>query len=523
MHCVIGTGPSAATAARVLAKRGLEVCIVDPSFGPGEATRELTTRMCQSEPGDWAPQDVTALKANMQASGDGIPRKLVYGSDFPYRQVAGAPPVELVDAEMLRSFAEAGLSNVWGACILPYPDAELSDWPVALGEMQEHYRSVLASIPFSGADDALSELFPHSPSPTQPAVTSPQCETLLADLSRKERSLRRKGIRFGAARLAVTTDMEGRFCRRCGLCLYGCPYRLIYSASQTLEPLRSAENVVFKRGLWVHSVEQRVSGVRINARRCDNGEAVTIEADKAYLGAGVVESTRILLQSLAAFDEPLIGLHSDRFVLPLIRLQKSRGIANDPLHTMAQVFLEIQDSNLCDELVHVQLYGYNELFRQAIDDKLGGLKRWVGPLAEAILLERLMVGFGYLHSKRSAKLEFRLERDGHLRIRGVRVAETQKLCRAVVAKLRAAGVGFRTFVGGANVAAPGGGNHSGGTFPMAATPGRFQSSASGVPSGFRDLHVVDASVLPSLSATTITLTAMANASRIASRALTESQ
>ncbi len=523
MHCVIGTGPAAATAARVLAEQGLDVWIVDPSFGPGHATRELTARMSRSEPSGWAPQDLASLKANMQASGDGIPRKLVYGSDFPYRQVDGAPSVALDDAEMLRSFAEAGLSNVWGACILPYPDAELSDWPVAPGEMQEHYRSVLGSIPFSGANDALGELFPHSPSPSQPAVTSPQCEALLNDLARKDASLREKGIRFGAARLAVATHDEDRYCRRCGLCLYGCPYQLIYSASQTLNHLRSAENVVFKPGLWVQSLEQHGSGIRINARRCEDNEAVTIDADKVYLGAGVVESTRILLQSLGAVDESLVGLHSDRFVLPLVRFRKSKGISSEPLHTMAQVFLEIQDPRLCDELVHVQLYGYNELFRQAIDDKLGGLKRVLGPFARAILLERLMVAFGYLHSKRSARLEYRLERDGRLHIRGVRVPETQGLCRDIVTKLRAAGFGFNTFVGGATLAAPGGGNHSGGTFPMAATPGRFQSSASGVPSGFRDLHVVDASVLPSLSATTITLTAMANASRIASRASSENK
>lgn len=518
MHCVIGTGPAGATAARVLAEQGLEVWVVDPSFGPDAETRELTDRMSRVEPEQWRSRDLESLRANMQASGDGIPRKLVYGSDFPYRQVNDAPAIELIDAEMLRSYAKGGLSNVWGASILPYPDAELSDWPMPPSEMHEHYRSVLAAIPFSGADDALSDLFPHCPRPSQPAVTSAQCGALLTDLSRREEQLRRGGIRFGSARLAVSTEQGERHCRRCGLCLYGCPYGLIYSATQTLDELRGAGNVVFKPGIWVHSLEQRPSGVRINARRSADGEAVSFDADKVFLAAGVVESTRILLQSLGAYDEPLTGLHSDRFVVPLIRLQKSKGISRAELHTMAQVFLEIEDSALCGEMVHVQLYGYNELFGQAIDDKLGVLKGVLGPLARAVLLERLMVGFGYLHSARSAKLEYRLERNGHLKIRGLRQAETTTLCAAIVKKLRAAGFGFKTFVGGATVAAPGGGNHSGGTFPMSATPGRFQSDAAGVPSGFRDLHVVDASVLPSLSATTITLTAMANASRIAASA-----
>ena len=62
---------------------------------------------------------------------------------------------------------------------------------------------------------------------------------------------------------------------------------------------------------------------------------------------------------------------------------------------------------------------------------------------------------------------------------------------------------------------PGDGNHIGGTFPMSSHPGPQETDVYGRPYGFDRVHVVDASVLPSLSATTITYTAMANASRIA--------
>ncbi|MCB0324359.1 MAG: hypothetical protein KDD69_12335, partial [Bdellovibrionales bacterium] len=57
---------------------------------------------------------------------------------------------------------------------------------------------------------------------------------------------------------------------------------------------------------------------------------------------------------------------------------------------------------------------------------------------------------------------------------------------------------------------------SGGSFPMALNPTIGQSDALGTPYGFRNLHVVDSTVLPSLPGTTVTLPVMANAHRIAS-------
>ena len=59
------------------------------------------------------------------------------------------------------------------------------------------------------------------------------------------------------------------------------------------------------------------------------------------------------------------------------------------------------------------------------------------------------------------------------------------------------------------------GFHAGGTLPMSARPGPFQTDVWGRPHGLRRVHVVDSSVFPSINASTITLTVMANAHRIA--------
>jgi choline dehydrogenase-like flavoprotein len=65
------------------------------------------------------------------------------------------------------------------------------------------------------------------------------------------------------------------------------------------------------------------------------------------------------------------------------------------------------------------------------------------------------------------------------------------------------------------VAEPGRGFHCGGSFPMSLHPHQGETDVLGRPFGWKRIHVVDASVLPSIPATTITFSAMANAHRIA--------
>ena len=64
---------------------------------------------------------------------------------------------------------------------------------------------------------------------------------------------------------------------------------------------------------------------------------------------------------------------------------------------------------------------------------------------------------------------------------------------------------------------PGGGSHTGGSLPMRRQPSsRFETDLLGRPAGYARVHLVDASIFPSIPATTISLLVMANADRIAS-------
>jgi choline dehydrogenase-like flavoprotein len=140
-----------------------------------------------------------------------------------------------------------------------------------------------------------------------------------------------------------------------------------------------------------------------------------------------------------------------------------------------------------------------------------------------ILSRHLIVAQGFLHSDASPRLEMTMRRRGddarlELEQRDDRgSAEAVGRARRSLARIaRSAGLVPLTSL--SRRGAPGSSFHCGGSFPMRAKPQGLESDVLGRPAGLRRVHLVDASVFPSIPATTITFSAMANAHRIASSA-----
>jgi choline dehydrogenase-like flavoprotein len=139
-------------------------------------------------------------------------------------------------------------------------------------------------------------------------------------------------------------------------------------------------------------------------------------------------------------------------------------------------------------------------------------------------LGRLMIVQGYLHSDDSPSIKMRLVKTSSGdRLRFARVENPRT--KPVLSRLMKLLARNKKTLGGSplrwmmSIGKIGDGSHLGGCFPMHARPGPSDSDLLGRPFGFRRTHVVDSSVFPSIPATTITLSVMANAHRIASAAL----
>ena len=144
----------------------------------------------------------------------------MFRSGFPpsagdWSGLAGEVPVR-------PSFAKGGLSNGWGASVLPYRDEDLGEWPIRAADLAPHYgaggldhagsRRAATTSPRSfrrhrldrraaAADEHAGAAAPRSVRPPD-APSSPA--------SAHMRASRGKRSRTG--------------CRRCAMCLHGCPY-----------------------------------------------------------------------------------------------------------------------------------------------------------------------------------------------------------------------------------------------------------------------------------------------------------
>jgi ferredoxin len=89
---------------------------------------------------------------------------------------------------------------------------------------------VLSWLDLSAQDDGLTGLFPLYTDRYRLLAPSRQAAALLRDLRGSGPELRACGVHFGASRLAVRTAG----CIYCGLCMFYCPYRLIYCSASAL-------------------------------------------------------------------------------------------------------------------------------------------------------------------------------------------------------------------------------------------------------------------------------------------------
>ena len=526
MVFVLGSGPAGVACASALLEAGEKVTMLDAGLELEPSRRSQLVNLRSMSSTSWTKETAGFLRDGVETTRDGIPMKLAYGSDFAYRDPTGQP-IMSDGAYGKPSFARGGLSNVWGASVLPYRSDDMSDWPITAGDLAPHYRAALAMMPFAGRHDRLEEQFPLYHDDPGMLAGSSQAEAFLRDLELNASQLSARGVRFGASRLAVQAQgADGKAgCVHCGMCLYGCPYEYIYNSAHTLERLRGSSAFTYRAGVVVERLEEGGSQVEVTGRNLDGDDGFRMRADKVFVACGVLSTARIMLASLDAYRQPIHALDNCYFLLPLMRYRGQPEAIGERLHTLAQVFIEVVDPAIGPRRAHLQVYTYNELLGEELARMMGPL-RGALPMIKRSVLGRLLLIQGYLHSDLSARIRIVLKRGSggaspSLHLSGEPNPKTGPALAALRRRLwsergamKAAPISPMLRVG-----LPGRGFHTGGTFPMRANPGPFEVDVLGRPHGFTRVHVVDSSVFPSLPATTITLSVMANAHRIGTAAM----
>jgi ferredoxin len=522
MHCVIGSGPAGVACARALLARGANVLMLDAGLDLEPDRAQAVSRLAATKPSEWPPEQVARLKEGMAAGAKGIPLKLIFGSDYPYRETEQHIPWQGQGVGLRPSLALGGFSTVWGAAMLPYRDADIDDWPIKVADLEKHYRAVTEFTSLAAQADDLAELFPLYCDRPQLLQSSRQAGLLFGNLDRHRAKLRERGWRFGRARVAVRAadTPRGIGCACCGLCMYGCPYSCIYNSADTVRELRRETGFSYQRDVVVTALRENPGQVIIEGHDRRTRAPLSFEAGRVYLAAGVIPTAQILLRSQSAYDQPLCLRDSQYFLFPLVLARRTRGVQTESLYTLSQLFIEICRPEISRRTVHLQVYTYSDLIGQAVRKTFGPLAGPLEILARQ-LEERMVIVQGYLHSDESQTISLILKRGGAngsdcLQVAAQPNPATRRTVKRVLHEMlrqtrQLGGVVLPPML---QMADPGRGFHNGGSFPMREKPGAFESDCLGRPQGWSRVHAVDATVLPSVPATTITFSVMANAHRI---------
>jgi choline dehydrogenase-like flavoprotein len=526
---IIGSGPAAMAAASALVSAGHRITIVDVGYELDSDRKQVLSELASKEKSEWSNAALRAISSPDDAQSghkDLGHAKRSYGSSYSF---AGAnSPLNIIwkkGKSFNHSLAKGGLSNVWGSSILPMRAMDMQGWPFPLAELEPHYKAVAELIPITRSGTGIDAILPTYSSQSHSIPLSTQARALLDDLAVHRQTLGKRGIHFGESRLAILAegDPYHKACNLCGRCLTGCPYRLIYSSAHTLDKLLLSPLVTYLPGRLVERIESSSDSITIHGTNKRDSTPFSITATRAFLGAGVLPTAKIILSSLSAEKSRVTLQDSQYFIYPLLRFSAVPSAEIEEKHTSAQIFLEIDDPAISSHLVHIQLYGHSDFLVKELEATFLRIPlRW--KWFRNNFIGRLMIAQGFLHSSHSGSIDLELTTtpSGASALSASCIPSFRAFKKVLQVGWKLLSHAFQLRAAplfpGLKFPDPGASYHSGGSFPMSDSPVGMQTDTLGRLREHPRLHIVDASVMPSIPATTITFTVMANSHRIASAA-----
>ena len=402
---IIGSGPAAAGAALALSQRGdLQITMLDVGVRLERERQDLVDVLASSKPNEWDQALVRSVSEQpVDTTQHGVPEKRVFGSDYPFRNVGQLDGLTAADnsTTSLISAAYGGFSNVWGSQLMPFTASTFDAWPVGADAMRAHYETVLNHIPFAGEDDDLSELFPLLGRSAPLPPLSQRSQWVLDAYSGTARFFAGAESPLGKARLAF----DAANCVRCGLCMTGCPYGLIYSAAQTLDPLIRSNRVTHRSGLLVLTVAENGDRAVIVARSSRRGVSNDSKQIALIVVCGAMGTTRLVANSLGLFGVELSMFESQQFVLPMLSMRRTPDPRRQADFTLNQFNMIVALGGSSVDISQLHFYTFNSAF---IDALPAPLRSPSGAKAQVELLRRLTVVLGYFPSWRSPRLRIRV-------------------------------------------------------------------------------------------------------------------
>ena len=448
----------------------------------------------------WIDADIQEHSAVLNQNPSNSSRKLLHGSDLPYREFEFGPSITQNNTDVGFSFMSGGLSNTWGATMSPYTDLDLCGWPIKFPDLDKYYRYISGKLPIAGN---LSKLDSQSRDFTNSRLETSERITLFIE---KFNSLNLARYTIQQSSLAIQTKTESApGCYYCNQCISGCPDDYIWSSKQGRPHI--------EQNICMRVIKIEMNDGLYDIIGVDNqGLIHTISSfERIFLAAGPIESFRILASSNLIAQEAEL-LDSRTFYFPIFSFFRDKKYSENTIG-LSQAFVKHGGTDNEPGFM-MQFYDYSASTLEIVVKKLPYGKLWPRWLIEP-LLRKCFLGVGYLPSALSTRIRMRLDLNGNLFLdQSNSSPDNRQVNKSIRKSMRSVSryfykIGLLVFPRGYIDAGAGGGVHHGGWLRMGVNSDRI-----GQPTGVKNIHLVDSSTFPSVPAGPITFSIMANAARI---------
>jgi choline dehydrogenase-like flavoprotein len=293
----------------------------------------------------------------------------------------------------------------------------------------------------------------------------------------------------------------------------------VYSPAFTLQQLIADSALTYCPGLLVTRYEEKDSQVQVHAVNLKNRKTETFVTKKLFVGAGAINTARIVLQSNNDFSTALPLLDNPVVFIPFIDPFLLGSTSPGNVYPGAELVM-VHDNSPEEAPIQGSVYG---LYGPMRTDLLAEMPfnitanmlavKYLGPALGMLQL--------FLPDTPSPENFLALERDGTLVLSSKSALEKVESHKAHIPVCIQAlhSLKFITARSLCKFPAPGSSIHYAGSLPMSHNPNNpYQTYTSGLLQHTKNVYIIDAANFPCLPSKNHTFTIMANAMRIAESA-----
>ena len=409
---------------------------------------------------------------------------------------------------IFKSESFGGLTNYWGATMLPFTGREMANWPISNEALYPYYQKIAELVGLAARPDALNEYFLQDFS-TRPPIRP---TTMLDHLDRVVNHHRNSGqfkVVSGLNRCAIETrDDHPNSCVYCGECMTGCFRGSVYSTRSTIEQYLKDPRVTRVVKGRVMRIDEKNRAIDVQT---DNALLQETGFSKVFLSAGCISSTEIVMRSVGLRSGPVVKDNAV-YVFPILYLGRTPPEARcESYMSECNLIFGCIPKDTDEYFAQVQVYpNFDYLWRYNIPPRLWPIIRpclWT-------MRSRFFWGRLYIHSDYSQGYSIELK-DDQLVMEEVKPDDVSGYVKALMHSIRAAVNQQGFYIPPIPPLRQKVNSHYVGTLPFGGDLLDVPPNGEVMPG----VYLCDPACFPESPAVNLGFTIIANASRIASEAL----